>query len=129
MNYVITPLPSGILPSYDPEVLADELASACGSSYGLSTAGTCLMLFPTPGTDETKIIQVIERHLATDASDRRTKRARAAEIRVRLDQIDAESVRPLRAHIAGSATSEDEDKLKKLDVEAVVLRKELETLR
>ena len=42
-----------------------------------------------------------------------------------LSAIDAESVRPLRAKLAGSSTEDDDDKLAALDLEAAGLRKEL----
>jgi hypothetical protein len=50
---------------------------------------------------------------------------RPSEIAARLSQIDAESVRPLRAKVAGKATAEDDDKLAALDDEAALLRLEL----
>ena len=49
-------------------------------------------------------------------------------ILTKLAAIDAESVRPLRAINAGTDTAEDRDKLAELDVQAEVLRKELEGL-
>lgn len=50
---------------------------------------------------------------------------RAGEIRARLAAIDADSVRPLRAVVAGTASAFDTDKLAALDVEAAALRAEL----
>lgn len=50
---------------------------------------------------------------------------RPAEIAARLTQIDAESVRPLRAKVAGTAIENDESRLKALDAEAASLRVEL----
>ena len=50
---------------------------------------------------------------------------RPAEIAARLAQIDAESVRPLRAKLAGNATGDDNSKLAALDTEAAALRIEL----
>ena len=49
---------------------------------------------------------------------------RPAEISARLAQIDAESVRPLRAKVAGNATAPDDAKLSALDAEAAALRVE-----
>lgn len=54
---------------------------------------------------------------------------RPADIAARLAQIDAESVRPLRAKVAGTDTAEDDDKLKALDAEAKSLRLELSALK
>lgn len=68
LTYVISPLPSGVLPTYDPEALADELVAACGSSYGLSSAGTTLTLFPGADCNAQQVLQVIEHHLSTDAA-------------------------------------------------------------
>lgn len=53
---------------------------------------------------------------------------RRAEILARLAQIDAASVRPLRAIVHGEAVQEDRDKLAVLDAEAETLRAELATL-
>lgn len=49
---------------------------------------------------------------------------RIAEIDARLKQIDAESVRPLRASLNGTATQYDTDRLAGLDSEAQGLRDE-----
>lgn len=57
-----------------------------------------------------------------------TRDARREEILERLDAIDAESVRPLRALAYGEATAEDKEKLTALDVEAEMLRAELAAL-
>jgi hypothetical protein len=46
----------------------------------------------------------------------------------RLEQIDAESTRPLRAVLVGRATDADHEKLHKLDTEANTLRAELSNL-
>ena len=53
---------------------------------------------------------------------------RAADIHTRLSEIDVESVRPLRAVTAGTATAFDTDKLAALDTEAEALRLELASL-
>lgn len=50
---------------------------------------------------------------------------RRMEILTRLKDIDADSVRPLRAMANGEAAEEDRAKLAALDVEAVALRAEL----
>lgn len=50
--------------------------------------------------------------------------ARIAAIDAQLAQIDAESVRPLRAMLAGDATDEDRARLTALEAEAVSLRTE-----
>lgn len=49
---------------------------------------------------------------------------RVAEIDARLAEIDAASVRPLRAIVAGDETEEDRAKLAALDAEAEALREE-----
>lgn len=53
---------------------------------------------------------------------------RIAEIKNRLMQIDMDSVRPLRAILANTATQQDNDKLEALDAEAAILRAELAAL-
>lgn len=54
-----------------------------------------------------------------------TKNSRKSEILTRLNQIDLESVRPLRAVNEGSAVTADTDKLTVLETEAGNLRTEL----
>jgi hypothetical protein len=53
---------------------------------------------------------------------------RRAEIRTRLSEIDAESIRPLRAVTEDTAEDFDREKLASLDAEAVTLRAELAAL-
>jgi hypothetical protein len=53
---------------------------------------------------------------------------RPAEITARLIQIDAESVRPMRAKLAGTASAQDTSRLAALDAEASALRIELNAL-
>ena len=53
---------------------------------------------------------------------------RAAQITARLDRIDTESVRPLRAIYNGTATTSDTDKLLSLETEAGALRADLASL-
>lgn len=60
-----------------------------------------------------------------DFIERMAKKNRAVRIFERLTQIDAESVRPMRAKIALTATARDDEKLAALDLEASDLRKEL----
>ena len=50
---------------------------------------------------------------------------RIVEIKARLVEIDAESVRPLRAKINGTETAFDVQKLAALDAEAQALREEM----
>lgn len=57
--------------------------------------------------------------------DEQEAEARRAEIIDRLNQIDAESVRPLRAVLSDTATQTDTDKLAALAAEAEILRGEL----
>ena len=56
------------------------------------------------------------------------KERRVQEIRQRLSEIDAESIRPLRATVDGSATEFDTQKLAALEQEATALRAELASL-
>ena len=51
--------------------------------------------------------------------------ARRADILRELDAIDMQSVRPLRAKLAGTATAEDEARLASLEAQAQTLRTEL----
>lgn len=59
-----------------------------------------------------------------DPSGLQRATARLAAIDARLAAIDAESVRPLRAMIAGEVTEDDRVRLAALEAEAVVLRAE-----
>jgi hypothetical protein len=52
------------------------------------------------------------------------KKNRLQEIDNRLNQIDYESIRPLRAKLSGNHTEYDDDKLTALEAEATNLRKE-----
>ena len=56
------------------------------------------------------------------------KERRVQEIRQRLSEIDAESIRPLRATVDGSATEFDTQKLTALEQEATALRTEMKSL-
>lgn len=53
---------------------------------------------------------------------------RAAQIKRELDDIDKQTIRPLRAKIAGTETQEDTDKLADLETQAQALRDELANL-
>lgn len=59
----------------------------------------------------------------------RAHRPRQREILARLKAIDAESMRPLRAVLAGSAAPDDLVHLSVLEAEAVALRAELTSMR
>lgn len=50
---------------------------------------------------------------------------RIFEIKLRLAQVDFDTMRPLRAVLVGTATQFDRDKLAELEAEAVALRAEL----
>ena len=56
---------------------------------------------------------------------RLTQLDRRIEIQRELDAIDMQSVRPLRAKLAGTATAEDEARLASLEAQAQTLRTEL----
>lgn len=60
--------------------------------------------------------------------DDKVKQNRIAEIKGLLSNIDTQTVRPLRAKIAGTATTIDENKLSELEAEAYKLREELNYL-
>ena len=63
-------------------------------------------------------------------SEKETKQVeyRKNEIQLMLNSVDLESVRPLRAKIAGVATQVDDERLKSLDEQAEILRVELASL-
>ena len=66
--------------------------------------------------------------LDTEKIQAKQNAARAEEIKIRLEEIDGESVRPLRADVTGTADDYDVKKLKELEAEAEELREELRTL-
>jgi hypothetical protein len=65
---------------------------------------------------------------AARLTDKQRAERRTTEIKTRLAQIDAVSVRPLRAKLAGTATQRDADKLAVLESEAAALRLEQDAL-
>lgn len=77
------------------------------------------------------MIQLISIPLGYEEKDGelvKTKEFRKTEILQRLNEIDAETIRPLRAKLAGVSTEEDETKLIELETEAEKLREELSSL-
>ena len=67
--------------------------------------------------------------LNSDKIAQRMAAERTEEILRRLDEIDSESIRPLRAVSAETATDEDIKKLSGLEAEAQALREELAMLK
>lgn len=67
--------------------------------------------------------------LDSDKIAQRMVTERTGEILRRLDEIDSESIRPLRAVSAGTATDEDKSRLSGLESEAQALREELAVLK
>lgn len=66
--------------------------------------------------------------LDTDKVKATEMAARIVEIKSRLAEIDSESIRPLRAVLADTATDADKSKLTELENEAIELRTELSNL-
>ena len=67
--------------------------------------------------------------LNSDKIAQRMAAERTEEILRRLDEIDSESIRPLRAKSDGTATDEDRSRLSGLEAEAQALREELAMLK
>jgi len=65
---------------------------------------------------------------AFDPSSPIQKAIRGSEIRSQLVDLDLQSVRPLRAKLAGVSTPEDDDKLAALEAQASALRSQLSSL-
>lgn len=63
-------------------------------------------------------------------SEKKTEQVeyRKNEIQLMLNSIDLESVRPLRAKVAGVAAQVDDERLKRLEEQAEILRVELASL-
>lgn len=61
--------------------------------------------------------------------DDKIKQNRIAEIKSELSYIDYQTIRPLRAKMAGTDTKSDIDKLAELESRAGILRKEMESLK
>lgn len=55
--------------------------------------------------------------------------SRIAEIKRKLTRLDAQTIRPLRAILAGTSTYKDKDKLEEIEVEAEKLREEMNRLQ
>lgn len=66
--------------------------------------------------------------LTSEEQAQREKDKLRAQYIAELDELDAKSVRPLRAQIAGTATQEDLDKLAALEAQAAVLRNKIHEL-
>lgn len=82
-------------------------------------------------TGESKVIPLTQEEIAaaTARSIVVQKEARISEIKQRLTQIDADSVRALRAKTVGKGKPQDDTKLNDLDTEADTLRAELATIQ
>ena len=102
-----TDIPADSVPLTDDEYVALFTAQSSGFSI-------------EPGTDGRPKAVALP---VTPASELR-RRAILQE----LEQIDLQSVRPLRAKLAGTATAEDERILSELEARATSLRVELATL-
>ena len=61
--------------------------------------------------------------------DDKVRQNRIAEIKSELSHIDSQTIRPLRAKMVGTDTKSDIDKLSELEIQAGVLRKEMESLK
>ena len=61
--------------------------------------------------------------------DDKIKILRISEIKSELSHIDSQTIRPLRAKMLGTDTKSDIDKLSELEIQAGVLRKEMESLK
>ena len=60
--------------------------------------------------------------ITPEDKEREKKLMQCEKLKVRLREIDAETVRPLRAKVAGTHTQSDVDKLAELEAEAEILR-------
>lgn len=89
------------------------------SGYINGVAATIVELGPLPTGWST---------VAPEPTPEQTKEIRRNEIVTTLQTIDLQSVRPLRAKVAGTATADDERILAELEAQAVTLRAELATL-
>ena len=108
------------------EQFKDELMQALridtetqGETFGIIYTADSL-----PDTDKLALGLITQKDI-----DDKIKQNRIAEIKGLLANIDTQSVRPLRAKIAGTATTIDENKLSELEAEAVKLRDELKDLQ
>jgi hypothetical protein len=112
-----------------PEVIVTDILDDDGNPTGETVATDNLQKLiaelPT-GTEYTLIDAAdAETWWAANQSAAELAEQRKAEILARLAEIDAASVRPLRAIAEGNATDFDRQKLASLDGEAATLRAEL----
>ena len=112
--------PNGTIEQYKDELMqALRLDTETqGESFGTIYTADSL-------SDEDKLVLGL---ITQKDIDDKVKQNRIAEIKGLLSNIDTQTVRPLRAKIAGTATTIDEDKLSELETEAYKLREELNYL-
>lgn len=80
-------------------------------------------------TGEARVVELTEEEIAEiQANAQMQSNPRIDEIKLRLAQIDIDSVRPLRAIASGTDTQFDRDKLAALGAEVAALRYELASL-
>ena len=113
--------PDGIIEQYK-----DELMQALridtetqGESFGVIYTVDSL-----PDEDKLALGLITQKDI-----DDKVKQNRIAEIKSELSHIDSQTIRPLRAKMAGTDTKTDIDKLSELENRAGILRKEMESLK
>ena len=112
--------PNGTIEQYKDELMQ---ALRIDTETQGESFGTIYTADSLPDEDKLALGLIVQKDI-----DDKIKQNRIAEIKGLLSNIDTQTVRPLRAKIAGTATAIDEDKLSELEAEAVKLRTELKSL-
>jgi hypothetical protein len=89
-----------------------------GESYGTMYTEDSL-----PDEDKLSLGLITQKEI-----DDKAKARRIAEIKSELLNIDSQTIRPLRAKMAGTETQADIDKLSELELQAIALREEKKAL-
>ena len=86
--------------------------------------GTIYTIDNLPDEEKLKLGLITQKEI-----DDKIKIMRMSEIKSELSYIDSQTIRPLRAKMAGTDTKSDIDKLAELESRADALRKEMESLK
>ena len=102
----------------------DRIAKAAGSTKFMAASYDGEFLTVSDVTQESLDSAFLE-YDHDEAKAEQSRNLLAANAIARLSKIDAESVRPLRAKISGASTTQDDEKLAALEMEASALRDEI----
>ena len=116
--------PDGTIEQYEDDMkralqIDKELYKQQGNDFG-----TIYTVDSLPDEDKLALGLITQKDI-----DDKVRQNRIAEIKFELSHIDSQTIRPLRAKMVGTDTKSDIDKLSELEIQAGVLRKEMESLK